>query len=117
MNSDYKTKLMNASLELYEKGIPRKSTHTLVFKFLRLCGLRVRLPAYSEPRTVLIYTSVYFTALIAGLYGYVQYTSGGINLTTLLLSAVFFGCLAGAYMMWLTGYTQKKYELTPWEEL
>jgi len=116
-NTDYKTKLLNASLELHEKGIHRKKTHTLVFKFLRLCGFKVRLPAYSEPKWVLLYTGVYFMVLIAALYGYVQVKTNSVNLMSLALASIIFGALAGAVMMWLTDYNQKKFELTPWEEL
>jgi len=116
-NTDYKTKLLNASLELHEKGIHRKKTHTLVFRFLRLCGFKVRLPAYSEPRSVLIYTGIYFMVLIAVLYGYLQVKTNSIDLFSLALASIFLGALAGAIMMWLTDYNQKKYDLTPWEEL
>lgn len=117
MNTDYKTKLLNATFELHEKGIHRKKTHTLVFKFLRLCGFEVRLPAYSQPKSVLVYTSLYFMVLIALLFGYVQFKNNSMDFLSLTIAALFFGGLAGAFMMWLTGYNQKKYKLTPWEEL
>jgi len=117
MKSDYKTKLLNASIELHEKGIHRKKSHTLVFKFLRLCGFKVRLPPYSEPKSVFIYTSIYFSVLIGVLYGYVQFKSHALDFSSLAFSAIFFGCVAGLIMMWLTGYNQKKFELTSWEEL
>lgn len=115
--SDYKNKLLKASFELYEKGIPRKKSHTLVFKFLRLCGFEVRLPPYSEPRKVFIYCTLYFMVLIAVLYGYVQWKSGALNPLSLISATVIFGVLAGAFMMWLTARNQKKFELTPWDEL
>jgi len=117
MNTDYKTKLFNATLELHEKGMQRKKTHTLVFRFLRLCGFEVRLPAYSKPKSVLLYTSVYFMVLIAALYGYVQFKTSSINVLSLALASIIGGAIAGMIMMWLTDYNQKKFELTPWEEL
>lgn len=117
MSTDYKTKLFNATLELHEKGFHRKKTNTLVFRFLRVCGFDVRLPAYSEPKWVLLYTSFYFTVLIAALYGYVQFKTHSIDFSSLALASIIFGGLAGIIMMWLTGYNQKKFELTPWEEL
>lgn len=117
MSTEYKTKLINASIELHEKGIHRKKTHTLVFKLLRLFGFEVRLPPYSKPKSVLLYTSIYFMVLIATLYGYIQIKSNSFNAFSLASAAIFFGGLAGVYMMWLTNYNQKKFELTPWEEL
>ncbi len=117
MSSDYKTKVINGTYELYEKGVPRKKSHTLVFKLLRLCGFQVRLPAYSEPRTVFIYCSAYFTVLVAVLYGYLQWKSNGLNVFTVIFTAVVLGLLAGWYMKWLTAFNQKKHQLTPWDEL
>lgn len=117
MNTDYKTKLFNATLELHEKGLQRKKTHTLVFRLLRLCGFEVRLPAYSEPKLVLVYTGIYFMVLIAVLYGYVQIKTNAYDFASLALASIIFGGLAGAIMMWLTDYNQKKFNLTPWEEL
>jgi len=117
MSSDYKTKLNKATFELYEKGVKRKYSHTLAFKFLRLCGFEVRLPAYSEPRTVLIYTSIYFACVTLILYGFLQWKANSIDLVSLISVAVLLGAATGLIMMWLTDYKQKKYELTPWEEL
>jgi len=117
MSSDYKTKLQNATFELYEKGIKRKKSHTLVFKVLRLCGFKVRLPAYSKPKDVLIYTSIYFMVVIAGLYGYVQWKANQLDVASVAMYSIIFGALAGVFMMWLTDHNQKKLNLTPWEEL
>lgn len=116
-DSQYKEKLEKASFELYEKGVRRKQSHTLLFKLLRLLGFQVRLPHYSEPKSVLIYSSLYFAALVAAFLFYVQYKSDEVHVLPVIVMSVLVGTLFGSVMMALTSYNQKKHQLTPWEDL
>lgn len=106
-----------ATWELYEKGVRRKQSHTLLFKLLRLLGFKVRLPHYSKPKSVLIYSSLYFTALVGTFLFYVQTKSNAVHVLPVIAMSLFVGTLFGCVMMFLTQYNQKKYELTLWEDL
>lgn len=116
-NSGYQEKLEKAMWELHEKGVRRKQSHTLLFKLLRLLGFEVRLPHYSKPRQVLIYSSLYFAVLVGAFLFYVQSKSNAVHLVPVVLSSLFVGLLFGVIMMFLTTYNQKKHELTLWEDL
>jgi len=116
-NSGYETKLEKAMWELHEKGVRRKQSHTLLFKLLRLLGFEVRLPHYSKPKSVLIYSSLYFTVLVGVFLFYVQYKSNEVHVVPVIVMSVVVGTLFGGVMMLLTTYNQKKHELTLWEDL
>ena len=114
---DYQAKLEKAELELYEKKVGRKQSHPLLFKLMRALGVRVRLPHYSEPATVFVCTSLYFTALVAALLWFVQRKSSDVSVLSNATISIFFGVLFGLCMLYLNIHNRKKYQLTPWEEL
>lgn len=116
-NSGYSEKLEKANWELHEKGVRRKQSHTLLFKLLRLLGFEVRLPHYSKPKSVLIYTSLYFAVLVGLFLFYVQAKSNELHVVPVILSSLLVGALFGLVMMAVTTYNQKKHELTLWEDL
>ena len=104
-------------MELYEKGVRRKQSHPLFFRILRLFGVELRLPHYSEPKNVFIYTSIYFFVLIGGLMWLVQHLEKPMPLALIFVVALLFGVLCGAIMAWLNVHNKKKFELTDWDDL
>lgn len=116
-DNEYEEKLEKAMWELHEKGVRRKQSHTLLFKLLRLFRFKVRLPHYSKPRVVLIYSTFYFAALVGAFLFYVQSKSSEVHMVPIIISSLVVGMLFGLIMMFLTTYNQKKYELTLWEDL
>ncbi len=116
-DSTYKEKLDKATWELYEKGVRRKQSHTLLFKLLRMLGFEVRLPHYSKPKLVFVFSSLYFAVLFAAFLLYVQYKSNAIHLLPIIVSSLIAGVFFGAVMMFVTSYNQKKHELSSWEDL
>lgn len=116
-DSGYQTKLERATWELREKGVRRKRSHTLLFKLLRLLGFKVRLPHYSKPKLVLVYSSLYFTALVGAFLFYVQYKSNELHIVPVIAMSFIVGAVFGSVMMLHTAYNQKKHDLTLWEDL
>jgi len=117
ITSEYEKKLEKATLELHERGVRRKRSHTLLFKLLRLFGFQVRLPHYSNPKRVLMNSSLYFATLVAGFLSYVQFKSNQVNFAVVIVSALLVGCIFGVVMMLVTAYNQKKHALSSWEDL
>jgi len=115
--SDYESKLERAMWELHEKGVRRKQSHPLMFKLLRLLGFKIRLPYYSEPRTVFVYCSLYISALVGTLLWYVRRETTSMPTLNLVVTALTIGCLFGLFMMMLNTHNKKKYGLTPWEDI
>lgn len=113
----YEEKLEKATWELHEKGVRRKQSHTLLFKLLRLLQFKVRLPHYSKPKSVLIYSSLYFATLVGAFLFYVQYKSNAVHVLPVILMALIVGIIFGGVMMFVTTYNQKKHALTLWEDL
>lgn len=114
---DYTNRLMKAEIELHEKRVHRKQSHTLLFKFLRLLGFKVRLPHYSNHKVVLVYTTLYFLISIGALMWFVQSQSARMTFATLIVTTFLSSIIFSAIMTGLNIHNKKKYDLTPWENL
>lgn len=116
-NAGYQEKLEKAMWELHERGVRRKQSHTLLFKLLRVLGFEVRLPHYSKPELVLMYSSLYFAVVVGIFLFYVQFKSSEVHVMPVIFSALFVGGVFGLVMMLFTKHNQKKHKLTLWENL
>ncbi len=114
---DYTNRLMKAEVELHEKRVHRKQSHTLLFKLLRLLGFKVRLPHYSNHRVVLVYSTLYFVVSIGALMWFIQRQSDNMTFASFVSTTLISSILFGAIMTGLNIHNKKKYDLTPWEDL
>ena len=116
-DDNYKAKLERAEYELYEKKIARKKSHPLLFKLVRLLGLKVRPPHYLSAESVFFFCTGYITILVAGLLFFLQKDSVDINWVSIVVKAIPVGIIFGLVMMYINIDGKKKYELTPWEDI
>lgn len=114
---DYTNRLMKATIELHEKGVRRKQSHSPVFKLLRLLGFKVRLPHYSNHRAVLVYTTLYFLVSIGALMWFIQSKTANMTFATFVGITIFSSIFFSVIMTGLNIHNKKKFNLTPWEDL
>ena len=116
-DDSYEAKLERAEYELWTKKIGRKKTHPLLYKLLRLLGIKVRLPHYAAPMFVFSFCTFYIAILVAALLLFLQKDSGSISMLSIAMKSIPVGMVFGLIMMFINIDAKKNYALTPWEEI
>jgi hypothetical protein len=116
-DDSYEAKLERAEYELYVKKIGRKKSHPLLYKLLRLLGVKVRLPHYATPVSVFAFCTVYIAILVAALLVFLQNDSQSISVLSILVKSIPVGMVFGLIMMLINIDNTKTFKLTPWEDI
>ena len=116
-DDSYKAKLERAEYELWIKKMPRKKSHPLLFRLLRLLGFKVRPPHYVSSTFAFVFTTIYIAVLVAVLLVFLQKDSQGFSVLSIAIKSLSVGMVAGLVMMLINIDSKKSLNLTPWEDI
>jgi hypothetical protein len=117
IDNSYKAKLERAEYELWVKKVGRKKSHPLLFRLLRLLGVKVRPPHYAAPAFVFGFCTLYIAILCAALLVFLQKDSQSFNLLSIALKSIPVGMVFGLIMTLINIENKKHLKLTPWEDI
>jgi hypothetical protein len=113
----YEAKLERAEYELFVKKIARKKSQPLLYRLLRLLGIKVRLPHYAPPAFVFVFCTVYISILVAALLLFLKDDSQSFSAFTIAIKSIPVGMVFGLIMMVINIDNRKNYKLTAWKDI
>lgn len=116
-DDSYEAKLERAEYELWVKKIARKKSHPLLFRLLRLLGIKVRLPHYASPEFVFGFCTVYIAILAAALLLFLQKDTQGMSHLSIAVISIPVGMVFGLIMMLINIDNKKTLKLTAWDDI
>jgi len=116
-DDSYEAKLERAEYEMYIKKIARKKSHPLLFKLLRLLGIKVRPPHYASPAFAFAFCTFYIAIMVAALLWFLQKDQQSISVLSIAVKSITVGLVFGLIMMIINIVSKKNHELTDWEDI